>query len=160
MQTSSFLLPRHLLDRVQFDENSPHEDWDFLLRLSKQENVRIETVPEVLVILHSQQQESSLAARTSFGASLEYLDKIQPLLTLRAYSGYCLTVVGERAAREHAYGAFPELLRRAFRYGSPRLWHMLPYFGYWTLPQELLRRLRDRTRHRHRVRQRLPPLPD
>ena len=68
--------------------------------------------------------------------------KIQPIITRRAYSGYCLGVVGERAAQELAYAAFPELLRRAFRNGSPRLSHVLPYLAYWLLPHWLLRQLR------------------
>ena len=37
---------------------------------------------------------------------------------------------------------FPELLRRAFRNGSPRLWHVLPYLAYWLMPKWLLRQLR------------------
>lgn len=148
MQTSSFLLPRHLMDEVRFDEDSPHDDWDFLLRLSKQQNVRIDTVPEVLVVVHFEDDHSHLTTRTSFWAvSLGYLDKIQPFLTRRAYSGYCLNIVGERAASERACRAFPELLLRAFHYGSPRLSHVLPYLAYWMLPRELLQRLRNSVRH-------------
>jgi glycosyltransferase involved in cell wall biosynthesis len=143
MQTSSYLLPRSLFEKVRFDVDSPHDDWGFLLRLSKQEGARIETVPEVLVILYFEEQRPSLTSRTSsWEGSLRYLDKIQPIITRRAYSGYCLGVVGERASREQAYAAFPELLRRAFRHGSPRLWHVLPYLVYWVMPQWVLRRLR------------------
>ena len=39
-----------LFDKVRFDNESRHDDWGFLLRLSKQIGARIETVPEVLVI--------------------------------------------------------------------------------------------------------------
>jgi len=147
MQTSSYLLHHHLFDKVRFDAGSPHDDWGFLLRLSQQKDARIETVPEVLAVLHFEEHHSSLTSRTaSWVASLRYLDEIQAFITRRAYSGYCLGVVGERAARERAYSAFPELLRRAFRHGSPRLCHVLPYFAYWMLPRGLLRRLRTSVR--------------
>ena len=36
IQTSSYLLPRRLFDKVRFNVESPHDDWEFLLRLSKQ----------------------------------------------------------------------------------------------------------------------------
>jgi glycosyltransferase involved in cell wall biosynthesis len=148
MQTSTYLLPRALFDNLRFEVDSPHDDWGFLLRLSKHEGARIKTVPEELTILYFEEQRPSLTSRTSsWAVSLRYLDKIQPMITRRAYSGYCLSVVGERAAREGAYAAFPELLRRAFRNGSPRLWHVLPYLAYWLIPQKLLPPLRASIRN-------------
>jgi glycosyltransferase involved in cell wall biosynthesis len=135
IQTSSYLLPRRLFDKVRFDAESAHDDWGFLLRLSKQAEARIETVPEVLVVLYFEEQRSSLTTRTwSWSRSLRWLDSIQPIITRRAYSGFCLNVVGSRAAREGAYTAFPELLYRAFRNGSPGLWHVLPFLAYWLTP--------------------------
>ena len=65
IQTSSYLLPRQLFDKVRFDVESPHDDWEFLLRLSKQVGARIETVPEVLVVLYFEEQRPSLTKRTS-----------------------------------------------------------------------------------------------
>jgi glycosyltransferase involved in cell wall biosynthesis len=142
IQTSSYLLPRSLFDKVRFDPDSAHDDWGFLLHLSKQTGAQIETVPEVLVIIYQEQRPSFTSRTSSWEHSLRYLDKIQPIITRRAYSGYCLGVVGERAAQELAYAAFPELLRRAFRNGSPRLSHVLPYLAYWLMPKWLLRQLR------------------
>ena len=118
IQTSSYLLPRQLFDKVRFNVESPHDDWEFLLRLSKQAGARIVTVPEVLVILYFEEERPSLTTKTSWSASLRWLEGIQPILTRRAYSGFCLGVVGSRAAREGAYKAFPELLHRAFRNGG------------------------------------------
>jgi glycosyltransferase involved in cell wall biosynthesis len=64
IQTSSFLLPRGLFERVKFNIESAHDDWEFVLRLRKQAGARIETVPEVLVTIHHDQQPS-LTTRTS-----------------------------------------------------------------------------------------------
>src|SRR5271165_3482346 len=138
IQTSSFLLPRQLFDKVRFNVESAHDDWEFVLRLSKQAGARIETVPEVLVVLYFEEQRPTLTTTTwSWSRSLRWLDSIQPIITRRAYSGFCLGVVGSRAAREGAYAAIPELLYWAFRNGSPRLWHVLPFLAYWLTPQGL-----------------------
>ena len=148
-QTSAFLLPRWLFDEVRFNIESPHDDWEFVIRLSKQAGARIETVPEALVVLYFEEQRPSLTTRTSsWSGSLRWLDSTRPILTRRAYSGFCLGVVGSRAAREGAYAAFPELLYRAFRYGSPRLWHLLPFLAYWLTPQGFRHRLRASFRGR------------
>ena len=149
IQTSSYLLPRWLFDKVRFNVESPHDDWEFVLRLSKQAGASIETVPEVLVVLYFDEERPSLTTRTSsWSASLRWLEGIRPILTRRAYSGFCLGVVGSRAAREGAYKAFPELLHRAFRNGSPELWQVLPFLAYWLTPQGFRGLLRGMLRGR------------
>jgi glycosyltransferase involved in cell wall biosynthesis len=130
IQTSSYLLPRYLFNSIRFNVQSPHDDWEFLLHLSKL-GAKIETVPEVLVILHSGEQRSSLTSGTTWLASLRWLDSIQAILTRRAYGGFCLSVVGSRAANERAYKAFPKLLYQAFWNGSPRPGHVLMFLAYW-----------------------------
>ena len=56
-------MPRLLFDKMRFNVNSPHDDWDFILQLSKQFGARIETVPEVLVIFYSDEQRPSLSTK-------------------------------------------------------------------------------------------------
>jgi glycosyltransferase involved in cell wall biosynthesis len=149
IQTSSYLLPRWLFDKVRFNVESPHDDWEFVLRLSKQAGVSIETVPEVLVVLYFEEERPSLTTRTSsWSASLRWLEGVQPILTRRGYSGFCLGVVGSRAARERAYKAFPELVHRAFRNGSPQLWQVLPFLAYWLTPHGFRGLLRGMLRDR------------
>jgi len=149
IQTSSFLLPHRLFDKVQFNVGSPHDDCEFVLRLSKQAGARIETVPEVLVVLYFEEQRPSLTVRTSsWAVSLSWLESIRPIITQRAYSGFCLGAVGSRAAREGAYTAFPELLHRAFRNGSPSPWDVLPFLAYWLTPQGFRGQLRGFLRGR------------
>jgi hypothetical protein len=159
IQTSGYLLPRQLFDKVRFNVESAHDDWEFVLRLSKQAGARIETVPEVLTVLYFEEPRPSYTSRTwSWARSLRWLDSIRPILTRRAYSGFCLGVVGSRAAQEGAYAAFPELLYRAFRYGSPRPWHVLPFLGYWLTPLGFQRRLRGLLRSRPGSATRVTPL--
>jgi glycosyltransferase involved in cell wall biosynthesis len=149
LQTSSFLLPRPLFDKVRFNIESAHDDWEFVLRLSKQAAARIETVPEVLTVIYFEEQRPNNTIKTwSWSRSLRWLDSMRPIITRRAYSGFCLGVVGFRAVGEGAYTAFPELLYRAFRFGSPGLWHVLPFLGYWITPLQLRYQLRGKFRPR------------
>lgn len=142
IQTSSYLLRRSLCQLLPFRRDTPHDDWDFLLRLAKESNVRIETVPEILVTVHFEQNRPSLSRVDEWAKSLAWLDQMQPLLTRRAYSGCCLSVIGSRAANEHAFSAFPYLILKAFRHGSPRPVHLTSYLAYWLLPQTARRKLR------------------
>jgi glycosyltransferase involved in cell wall biosynthesis len=131
IQTSSYLLPRALCGDLRFRDDNPHDDWDFLLRLSKQQSVRVETVPELLVRINVDDARPSLSKSGGWLASLQWVERMRPLLTPRAYSGLCLGVVGPRAAKEGAHRAVLLLLYRAFRHGSPRLWRVAAFVRVW-----------------------------
>ena len=62
----------------------PHDDWDYLLRLSKQEVVRVETVPEILVTLYAEDARPSLSKSGKWLASLQWAERMRPMLTPRA----------------------------------------------------------------------------
>lgn len=142
IQTSSYLIKRETFLRSPFRVDTPHDDWDFILRQSKLLEVRVETVPEILTVLYMEEQRPSLSNSSKWRASLEWLDDIRPMLTRRAYSGFCLGVVGPRAAEEHAYSAAFLLLAKAFRHGAPRLQHLAAYLAFWTLSRNVRRQLR------------------
>jgi glycosyltransferase involved in cell wall biosynthesis len=143
IQTSTYLLPRALCVDLRFRTDTPHDDWDFLLRLSKQKAVPVETVPEILVNLYVEDARPSLSKSGTWSASLDWAERMRPLLTPRAYSGFCLGVVAPRAVKERARGAPTLLLYRAFRYGSPRLWRVAVFLGLWLMPDGVLRRVRQ-----------------
>jgi glycosyltransferase involved in cell wall biosynthesis len=142
IQTSSYLLPRALCEGVRFCTDTPHDDWDFLLRLSKQRGVRVETAPGVLVTIHTDDARPSLSKSGTWQASLEWADRMRPLLTPRAYAGLCLSAVASRAAQEGAYAAALPILYRAFRTGAPRPWRVAAFFSFWLLPRSAFAVLR------------------
>jgi glycosyltransferase involved in cell wall biosynthesis len=144
IQTSSYFMLKELFDKVRFRVDNPHDDWDFVLRISKVWKVRIETVPEVLVIIHVDEERPSLSRSGSWLASLEWVDNIRPMITRRAYSGFCLGVVSLRAAKEGSIKEFFLVLCRAFKYGSPRILQICIFLSIWLLPTLFLRRLRAR----------------
>jgi glycosyltransferase involved in cell wall biosynthesis len=143
IQTSSYLLPRALGRGLRFRTDTPHDDWDYLLRLSKLEAIRVETVPEVLVTLYAEDSRPSLSKSGTWLASLQWAERMRPMLTPRAYAGLCLGVVAPRAAKERAYRAAAPLLYHAFRYGSPRPWRVAAFLGEWLTPPTSSGRLRQ-----------------
>ena len=100
IQTSSFLLPRKVFDKVKFNVDSPHDDWELIIRLSKEIGIKIETVPEVLVVLYFEEPRSSLSTSATWLASLRWIESMRPLVTPRAYSAFCLGVVGSQPQRK------------------------------------------------------------
>lgn len=147
IQTSSYLLPRALCRDLRFRTDTPHDDWDFLLRLSKEMAVRVETVPEILVNLYIDDARSSLSKSGTWLSSLEWAERIRPLLTPRAYGEFCLAVVAPRAAKEGARHAWALVLYRALHHGSPRLRSVAAFLGLWLIPQGALGRMRRSMRH-------------
>jgi glycosyltransferase involved in cell wall biosynthesis len=135
IQTSSYLMPRALCKEIRFRVDNPHDDWDFLLQLSKRLRIPVETVPEVLVTLYVDDSRQSLSKAGTWLDSLQWAERMRPLMTPRAYGGFCLSVVASRAVRESAYSAAALLLYHAFRYGSPRFWRVAAFFGLWLMPR-------------------------
>jgi glycosyltransferase involved in cell wall biosynthesis len=146
IQSSGYLLPRALFLASPFRVGSPHDDWEFILRLCSRPGVRVETVPEALVMHRFEEQRATLSSRNTWAESLAWIDSLRPILTRRAYSGFVLGVVGPRAAGERAFSAFVPLLVRAFRHGAPRPLQVAVYLAFWTVPQDFRRRLRARLR--------------
>ena len=142
LQTSSFMMPRSLFEKVRFYEDRLHDDWDFALRLSNEWKIRIETVPEELTILYLDEQRPSLTSRSKWRGSLVWIDQVRQMISRRSYGGFCLGVVGSKAAQDRAYSAFGLILYRAFRYGSPSLWRISTYFSVWLLPEDAYRHLK------------------
>ncbi|HEY6430580.1 MAG TPA: glycosyltransferase family 2 protein [Acetobacteraceae bacterium] len=142
IQTSSYLLRRETFRKSPFRLCTPHDDWDFLLRLSRLPGAEIKIVPEVLVNVYFEERRPSLGSTNTWRESLSWLDDIAPLLSRRAYSGFCLGVIGSRAAHEQAFAAFALLLRKALANGSPSLRQALVYLAFWAIPQTLRRQVR------------------
>jgi glycosyltransferase involved in cell wall biosynthesis len=129
LQTSSLLMPLSLANDLRF--TYAHDDWDFILRAVKLRNARIVTVAEPLVIIYQDEERESLSASFPWRSSLDWIEKKRSDISRRAYSGFCLTVVGPQAAKAGNTSVFFMLLYRAFRDGSPRPTHLVLYFVFW-----------------------------
>ena len=144
LQTSSHLIRRETYERAPFRAGTPHDDWDFVLRQTNGLGTRLETVPEPLVTHYLHYGRTSLSGASTWRASFAWIGEMRHLMTKRSYSGFCLCVVGPRAASEHDWTAAPYLLWAAFRHGAPTRLQLLTYIAFWIIPPGLRRRLRAR----------------
>jgi GT2 family glycosyltransferase len=142
IQTSSLLMPRALFERVRFGAARQHEDWEMLIRLVKREGARILTVPEPLVVHLAEHDRPSLSQRYPWQQSLAWLDALGDLITPRAYSGFCLTILAPQPARYGQYGALWPLLTRAFTRGSPTLRQLAMFVAVWLVPMQARQAIR------------------
>jgi len=145
IQTSSLLLPRALFREFGFPDHSHHEDWEFVLLALKRFGAELLTVPEVLVRHYAEQEGTSLSQVGRLAGSLAWVAGLHGLISKRAFSGFCLTVVAHQARRYGGWREFLTLLKLAFRHGRPTPVQLLVFLTVWGMPRRLhlaLRRLR------------------
>jgi hypothetical protein len=63
-------------------------------------------------------------------------------MTPRAYGGFCLGVIGPRAASERDYRAIMPILKEAFQNGSPRALTVVFFIVVWLIPEDARKRIR------------------
>jgi glycosyltransferase involved in cell wall biosynthesis len=143
IQTSSLMVPRALFETLHFSTSQQHEDWEFVIRAMKEQNHALLTVPEVLTI-HYDDARPSLSKQRSWRHSLEWIERLGPLITSRAYSGFLLCEIGRSAAEVGSYDALPTLLRRSFQRGRPTGRQLFRTALTWAMPTALRRKLRLR----------------
>lgn len=144
MATSTYLLPRDVFMRTQFGTSSHNEDTTLVLRVTKQAGVKLEMLPDVLVVVHAEATPDSLGPNYDWRAMLGWARASRLLLTRRAYSGFCLIYLGSQAARRRDWRGVPVLLWQAVRHGAPRAMHVAAFAGFWLVPTSLRRSLRAR----------------
>lgn len=142
IQTSVIFTKKELLQKVPFRNLRRHQDWDWLLRVSKLEGVGIEFVPEPLAIWYIEEKRSSVSSTSNWQNSLSWIRENRNLVTPRAYSAFIMVEVGPRAAQEGEWNSFLPLLWESMRLGNPKPVDFLLYFGMWLIPQETRRSLR------------------
>jgi glycosyltransferase involved in cell wall biosynthesis len=144
IQTSSLMVPRALFDTLHFSTSHQHEDWEFVIRAMKEHGHALLTVPEVLTI-HYDDARPSLSKQRSWHHSLEWIERLGPLITPRAYSGFVLNEIGRATAESGRYEALPTLIKRAFQRGQPTGRQLFRIALTWAMPTALRRRLRKRS---------------
>ncbi len=141
LQTSAFLLPRTLFERLTFGETRQHEEWELAIRAVKQHGLRLVTVEEPLTVYYLQ-PAPSLSKTFNWRASLEWIDSMRDVVTRRAYSGFCLTVATQGLTGPDRREAFTALLAAARRHGDPTPRQLFAYALIRALPHGLRQRLR------------------
>jgi len=144
LQTSTLMAPRRLLQRVRFQEGlRKHQDWDWLLRASREPEVTIEFVDEPLAVWNLRESSGGVSRKFDWQVSLDWIRDRRELVTRRAYAGFIATQIASQAARQRHWKAFLPLLTEMLRIGRPKAIDMLLMLGMWLVPYSLRERLRS-----------------
>jgi glycosyltransferase involved in cell wall biosynthesis len=149
LQTSSLMMPRALFNVLHFTDTKQHEEWELVIRAVKQHGFVLLTDTQPSVIYYLPEKRQSLSRKYTWKHSLDWALGLMPLLTPRAFSGFCLTVTAELASSTGQRSAFLPLFRAAFIHGKPTAKQIAAFAYYWACPETLRRRLRATVRGSH-----------
>ncbi|WP_293884359.1 glycosyltransferase family 2 protein [Sphingomonas sp.] len=142
LQTSSLMFPAALFKLARFTDTKQHEEWELVIRAVKQHGYRLVTVPEPLVIYYVPEARKSLSRTYTWRQSIAWAVGMRSVLTPRAFSGFCLTVVAQMAASTGNREAFGPLFTNAARAGRPTLKQLFAFAFFFVSPETLRRRIR------------------
>ncbi|MEP9400283.1 glycosyltransferase family 2 protein [Sphingomonas sp. VNH70] len=142
LQTSSLMMPRALFDVLKFTDTKQHEEWELVIRAVKQHGYALVTPPDPLVIYYVPENRNSLSRSYTWRQSILWAEGMGDVLTKRAFSGFCLTVVAQMAATFGAREAFGPLRRAAYAHGSPTPKQLFAFLYFRYFPTGLRWRLR------------------
>ena len=117
LHTSMLLTTRELLLAHPFDESLPrHQEWDWLIRTSTRQDVRVHVVDAALVVWHCEDRASRVSTVSNWAASMAWLESLDGLVSSRAKGSFMLTFVTGLARRdEHRFSVALRVLGRALR---------------------------------------------
>jgi GT2 family glycosyltransferase len=148
IQTSSLLILKAVFDGLRFADLPQHEEWDLLLRAVIGNHAALVMLPEALVVHYAEAGTGSLSASFEWRESLAWLRERESLMSRRAISGFCLTIVAPQPAKAKDYSAILPLLTEAWRRGKPTPMQLLLFVTFWVVPPQFRQRVRARCTRR------------
>jgi glycosyltransferase involved in cell wall biosynthesis len=142
IQTSAIVVRRELLLKVPFTPQLPrHQDWDWLLRVSKLEGVSFEWVWEPLAIYNLEGGRWSVNRTSTWRESLNWANANHQHFTPRAYSYFAAIQIAPRLNLVRDYSSLPLLIRSLLRHGSFNLRALLFGVLFAGVPTTLLKKV-------------------
>jgi glycosyltransferase involved in cell wall biosynthesis len=145
VQTSTLLARRELLLRVPFAAGLVvHQDWDWLLRVSPEEDVRVRMLEEPLVVYRTEDGRATVSRRADWRTSLNWVRGHAWRMEPRAFSWF---VAVQCAWKARAAGAsrreWAEIVRSFCFEGRPTV-RAAMYFAFFAwFPTAWRKRVRD-----------------
>jgi glycosyltransferase involved in cell wall biosynthesis len=144
IQTSTIMAPTELFRRVPFTVGLRRlQELDWGLRCLGLDGVDLVIAEAPLVIWYADEDRPRVSFDAPWRESLDWLRRIRPLVTPRAYAALAMSVVASMAAPTHSPRVFFTVLREALR-GRPGLMDYLTFLQIWLVPGSLRRIVRDR----------------
>lgn len=148
VSTITLLAPRELLTRVPFQPaQRRHQEWDWIFRAVDLAGAKLLFVDEPLAVWHLEEGHSGISTTNQWRYSYEWIERVRPLVTPRAYAAFLLTVVAAIAARSGERRGCYTLLKEAIRKGRPAAIDLLLFCGMVLVPQGYRRWLRALLSH-------------
>lgn len=145
LATPTILARRELLLKVPLRSHlKKHEDWDWLIRVAKQEGVGFEFAAEPLATVQVSGNRERLSNSDDWRSSLDWIREMRGYVSPRAYSAFVLTVVADQASRQATLAEYLTLPRESWRTGTPELFQFLLYAGMRVFPRSARHNLRER----------------
>jgi glycosyltransferase involved in cell wall biosynthesis len=148
IQTSTILAPTELLRRVPFTPGLRRiQELDWALRALGEAGTGLVVASEPLVTWYTDENRPRISSvSTPWPEPLEWLRRMRPLVTPRAYAALAMSVISSMAAPTRSPRVFWTLLREAQRHGRPYPIDYLTFLQIWLIPPDLRRILRDKLR--------------
>jgi glycosyltransferase involved in cell wall biosynthesis len=141
--TTTLLVKRDLLLRVPFGSGQRrHQEWDWLFRAMQEPGAKLVFAPEPLCVWYVEERRKTISSGNDWRYSYEWIERIRPLITLRAYASFLLVIVSPVAARAGNRKACFTVLKEALRKGKPAAIDLFLFFGMVLVPQDFRRQLR------------------
>lgn len=135
LRTSTFLFDRKLVELEPWDPSlARHQDWDWVLRVSKRSDTTIRMCPEALVQV-GPADATSISMSSDWEASLRWLDRWDDYLTPREKGDFLLCTTAPLVARSSSRRACIMVARRALRSGRPGVPAWLVWASYMLSPR-------------------------
>jgi hypothetical protein len=119
-----------------------HQEWDWLIRATKLAGAKLLFTDEPLSVWYVEEDRESLSGGNNWRYSYQWIERVRPAITPRAYSAFLLTAVAAMAARSGERRDCFSILANAIRKGKPAAIDLLLFCGMVVIPQDFRRRLR------------------
>lgn len=120
LRSSALLVNRGLLESMPWNETLPrHQDWDWLIRVSRAGAAAFEILPQPLVISHRQPKGTGVSGGAGWQDSLTIAETWLGVITRREFGDFLLTVSAPIALVHKDWRGAARIVGRALTKGRP-----------------------------------------
>jgi glycosyltransferase involved in cell wall biosynthesis len=143
VNTTTLFVRRSFFLEVPFTNGlQRHQEWDWLFRALGIKGTALVFAKDPLAIWYIDETRPTISNGSDWRYSRDWIDRMQALITPRAYSAFLLTFVAARAVQSGARSECLKLIVDAARRGRPTAIDILLFLGIFIVPQQPRRRLR------------------
>jgi hypothetical protein len=146
VQTSTLLAPRELLLRTPFAAGLPvHQDWDWLLRVSRDKDVEVGMLEAALAVYRSEDGRATVSRRPDWQTSLNWIRGHAWFIKPEALSWFiAVQCVWKARAAGASRREWVEIVRAFWFEGRPTLRAVVHFGVFAVIPARWRKRMRDR----------------